>query len=101
VWVGGFGTIKKVYSSRAGTWGGLFCKADPRNRGATDIGAYGDEFSTVFMYLLRLPQSAQLLFPQNRRHQHNPLRNDQSPGNEIVIMSLTRSPRLDFSFAVH
>jgi len=36
-----------------------------------------------FHILLRLPQPVQLLFP------HTPLRNDQSPSNEIVIVSLT------------
>ena len=41
---------RKVYSSRAGTWDGLFYKADPRNRGATVIGAYDDGFSMVFIY---------------------------------------------------
>ena len=47
-----------------------------RDRGATVIGAYGDGFSMVFMYYYGLPQPAQLLFPQNRRRQNTPLRND-------------------------
>jgi hypothetical protein len=60
--------LVRVYSSRAGTWDGLFYKADPRNRGATVIGAYGDGFQ----WSTTATTASLITFPANKRHQQTP-----------------------------